>query len=576
MGRPPKNVIEENPKLISEWDYFENSKMGLDPTVLGCNSHKHAFWKCIVCGNTWQAEIKSRNHGNGCPVCGKKKQLETLNNNLLKKDGSLQDNNPNLADEWHPTDNIPITPKDVLVNSNKLVTWKCKKCGFVWRQRVSVRNKGSGCPACANKVVVQGQNDLASTNPRLALEWHPTLNGQLLPNQVVAGTHRKAFWKCRTCGNEWQASIASRNAGNGCPKCFYSQQVSFQEKAVLFYVRKMFLNAIESYRPDWLNPKELDIYLPDYSIGIEYDGAEWHKDPLKDAEKDRLCNEHGIEVIHVREPLCPPAELNSEISLLSRSTTSLEQGINELLIMLQQKTKLVASLPEIDVLGNTIPILEMIHLNVRESSLAALYPDIAKEWDYQRNYPLTPEQFAAVSGKSVYWKCKLGHQWRARIANRNNGDGCPFCSGKKVLIGFNDLASQHPDLSKEWHPSLNSNEPTDVTAHSNKKVYWQCESGHYWKASPNNRVNGRGCPYCASRKVLKGYNDFESRFPETALEWNQEKNGSVHPDEVLFTSTKKYWWHCKTCGNDWLTEVRVRARGNGCPYCANRTRRKTT
>lgn len=569
MGRIPKEVIINNPRLISEWDYSENERLGLDPTVLGCNSHKHAHWICSVCGERWTAEIKSRNYGNGCRACGRKQQIETLNRNLLKKKGSLLDNNPELAAEWHPSRNLPVTPKDILVNCGKPFIWKCKKCGHEWEQRVSVRNKGCGCPACANKSLVKGQNDLATTNPWLALEWHPTLNGEKTPDQVFAGSSTKVFWKCRICGNEWKASIESRNRGNGCKKCFYSQQVSFQEKAVLFFVRKLFPAAIESYRPQWLDPKELDIFIPEHNIGIEYDGAEWHKEPQKDEEKDEQCSARGIEIFHIREPLCPPAKLKNAILLDSRSTSNLELGIEELLITLSKRTHKSNTVKRIDVQGNTIPILEMIQLNTREKSLASVYPDIAKEWDYKRNYPLVPEQFAAVSGNSVYWICSLGHSYQAKISNRKNGNSCPYCAGKKVLIGYNDLATKYPEIAREWHTTKNQKKPTEVTAHCNTDFYWQCENGHYWLASPNDRVRGSGCPYCANRKVWKGYNDFASKYPEIAVEWNQEKNGSVHPDEVIATSSSKYWWRCSICGHNWYTEIRVRARGNGCPKCSS-------
>ena len=570
MGRPPKTVVINNPKLIAEWDYSENSILGLNPATLGCNSHKHANWICRVCGYKWTAEIKSRNQGNGCPSCGKALQIQTLNRNLLKKYGSLFDNNPELASEWHPTDNMPITPKDVLVNSGKSYTWLCKKCGYAWKQRVSVRNKGVGCPACSNKTVVKGFNDLATINPWLALEWHPTLNGNLLPDQIIAGSSKKVYWKCRICGNVWQATVDSRNRGTGCKKCFYSQQVSFQEKSVLYFVKQLFPNAIESYRPPWLDPKELDIFIPEFNIGIEYDGAEWHKEPTKDEEKDKLCLSKGVDVIHIREPLCPEAQLKSVIILSSRSTASLEQGIKELIELLQQKTHITMTVPVVNVLDNTVSILEMIQLNTMEKSFAQTYPELAKEWDYERNYPLIPEQFAAVSGKSVYWRCSLGHQWRARIANRKNGNSCPFCAGRKVLVGFNDLASQYPELIKEWHPTMNKLKPTEVTSHSNSQVFWLCEKGHHWKASPNDRVSGRGCPYCTSRKVLRGYNDLASQLPEIASEWNHERNDTVTPEEVLVTSTKKVWWHCRVCGYDWSTEIRVRARGNGCPNCSHK------
>lgn len=568
MGRPPKNVVVDNPTLISEWDYSENIALGLNPSILGCNSHKHAKWICRTCGHKWTAEIKARNHGNGCPTCGRERQIQTLNDNLLKKSGSLFDNNPELASEWHPTMNKPVTPRDVLVNSGKSYAWLCKKCGYVWKQRVSVRNRGSGCPACANMTVVKGFNDLATINPWLTLEWHPSLNGELKPDQVVYGSSKKVYWKCRICGNVWKATVDSRNRGNGCKKCFYEQQVSFQEKAVLYFVKNVFPSAVESYQPNWLAPKELDIFIPEMNIGIEYDGAEWHTDSLKDIRKDEICLAHGIDVIHLREPLCPKAKFKTAIYLSSRSTASLEQGITELLILLQHRTNQFAPIPKIDVLENTVSILMMMQLNAKQKSLAVVYPELAKEWDYQRNFPLIPEQFSAVSGQSVYWKCELGHQWRARIANRKNGNGCPYCSGRTVLVGFNDLASQNPKLASEWHPDLNKCSPSDVIYHSNKKAYWQCDKGHTWEASPNSRSKGTGCPYCTNRKVWKGYNDFASQFPELAKEWNQERNGSISPDEVIATSASKYWWHCSICGNDWCAEVRSRAKGYGCPSCA--------
>lgn len=418
MGRPPQHVVSDNPKLIIDWDWARNNALNLSPYILGCGSHKHAFWICSECGYNWQAEIKSRYHGNGCPECGRKAQIANLNKNLLEKYGSLYDNNPLLAAEWADEINAPLTPHDVLVNSNKKVFWKCSKCSFIWQQSPLQRNRGRGCPACANKIVVAGQNDLVTTNPWLAEEWHPTLNNDLSPNQVVAGTHRKVFWRCRICGNEWAASIASRNAGKGCPKCFYYQQVSFQEKAILFYVRKAYPNAQESYRPKWLDPKELDIFIPDHQIGIEYDGAEWHKEPEKDEAKDKLCNEHQITIIHVREPLCPAANLNSTIVLNSRSIASLNQGIRTLLKLLEEKTNKNVPICNVDIQVDTVPILQMIQLCAKQQSLSYVYPDLAKEWDYEKNFPLTPEQFAPVSGRYVYWKCSLGHQWCARIANR--------------------------------------------------------------------------------------------------------------------------------------------------------------
>ena len=57
------------------------------------------------------------------------------------------------------------------------------------------------------------------------------------------------------------------------------------------------------------------------------------------------------------------------------------------------------------------------------------------------------------------------------IYDRSNGCNCPICSGHKVLVGYNDLASLNPELAKEWHPTKNGNlKPTQVTLLSEKKV----------------------------------------------------------------------------------------------------------
>lgn len=100
------------------------------------------------------------------------------------------------------------------------------------------------------------------------------------------------------------------------------------------------------------------------------------------------------------------------------------------------------------------------------------------------------------SDKYVDWKCFLGHVYNARIANRvNNESGCPFCSGNKILIGFNDLSTTHPELAEEadgWDPS-------EISFGSQRIVKWKCPSGHKWKASVASRgsVMGTGCPSCA-------------------------------------------------------------------------------
>lgn len=55
----------------------------------------------------------------------------------------------------------------------------------------------TGCPICAGKVVIPGENDLASQYPEVAQEWDTEKNGTLTPQQVTASSNRKAWWRCR-------------------------------------------------------------------------------------------------------------------------------------------------------------------------------------------------------------------------------------------------------------------------------------------------------------------------------------------------------------------------------------------
>lgn len=66
--------------------------------------------------------------------------------------------------------------------------------------------------------------------------------------------------------------------------------------------------------------------------------------------------------------------------------------------------------------------------------------DLLMEWDYEKNNPITPEDVTAGSNTSFWWKDKLGHSWSMRVYCRSNQhQKCPYCSGRKVLKGFNDL-----------------------------------------------------------------------------------------------------------------------------------------
>lgn len=138
------------------------------------------------------------------------------------------------------------------------------------------------------------------------------------------------------------------------------------------------------------------------------------------------------------------------------------------------------------------------------TDLATVHPEIAELWNCKRNADLTPKQFSQHSNKKVWWICDKGHEWMAAISSLSGGKRCPYCSGRKVLRGFNDLEHLRPDLMAEWDYEKNDLKPEDVTEHSGKKAWWKCQQcSHEWLAVIDSRSKGHGCPVCARERVKK-------------------------------------------------------------------------
>lgn len=141
---------------------------------------------------------------------------------------------------------------------------------------------------------------------------------------------------------------------------------------------------------------------------------------------------------------------------------------------------------------------------------------LSSEWNYEKNIPLKIEEIKIKSGRKVRWKCKYGHEWQARVADRTRGNNCPFCSGKKVVSGANDLVTLNPMVTSEWNYERNGeSKPEQYCLHSAKLVWWKCIEGHEWQATIDSRTrkNGNGCPYCAGQRVIKGKNDLATVAP---------------------------------------------------------------
>ena len=168
-----------------------------------------------------------------------------------------------------------------------------------------------------------------------------------------------------------------------------------------------------------------------------------------------------------------------------------------------------------------------------------------------------PEEFTAGVNTKFRWCCSKGHQYDASPNSRSNGTGCPFCAGRKVLVGFNDLATTNPELAEQ----VVGADPRTITAGSGKRLTWACSHGHTWTAPPNGRRRGEGCPVCAGRSVAVGSNDLATTNPDLAAQatgWD--------PTTLSAGSNRRVAWRCGQ-GHVWEASPNSRTRGSGCPYC---------
>ena len=210
-----------------------------------------------------------------------------------------------------------------------------------------------------------------------------------------------------------------------------------------------------------------------------------------------------------------------------------------------------------------------------ENSLAARCPSLVAEWDAKKNGTLTPQETLAGTHRRVWWCCAQGHSWQAAVFSRANGSGCPYCAGRRVIVGKNGLVSQAPQLVAEWDSERNGDlSVQSVAVNSNRAVWWRCEKGHSYRATIARRTRRHsGCPYCAGCKVLVGFNDLATLRPAIAAEWHPTLNAPLTPQEVTVGSKRRVWWQCRF-GHVWKAVVysRTDARQCGCPVCAGHAR----
>lgn len=422
-----------------------------------------------------------------------------------------------------------------------------------------------------SNVLKPGINDLRTVNPPLAAEWDTERNGGLRPEDVMAGSEKKAWWKC-SLGHSWRAAVYSRNSnGRGCPYCTGQK------------VLRGF-NDFETLNPalasEWDHEKNAPV-TPRMVTKASSRKFYWVCS-LSHSWRDTVSHRH----LGRGCPYCAGQKLLAGFNDLSATHPKLAAewdyekngSLTPSDVMAGSEKKVWWKCSE----GHSWQAVVYSRKNGAGcpyctgrkilpgfNDLETLCPEVAAEWDYEKNGKTTPDMIPPSTNRKFHWKCKKGHEWTAGTAERSRGDGCPYCSGKRFLPGEGDLFHARPDLMGEWDWERNEYlDPAKMAPSSSKKVWWLGKCGHRWQAAPKNRIYGNGCPYCSGRMILAGFNDLLSQRPEVAAEWCYERNEGLTPELVHYGSNKYAWFRCRH-GHEWHARIADRTYSNSqCPYCA--------
>jgi len=356
-------TIVEYKELIQQWNYVKNTE--IDPKTVSLKSHKKVWWICEN-NHEWQATMANRTSkaGSDCPYCANKKVLQGYNDLLSQKpaiakqfdttkntlspesiyyrsnkkywwiceknhsyeanlaykidrnigcpycsgryairgENDLMTTHPHIVCQWSLKNTIQ--PYEVKAGSNKSIWWNCEN-SHEWKTAIHNRTTGKGCPYCANIKVLEGFNDLEYVRPEMIKFWDFSKNKKS-PNEYTHSSKLKVWWKCDK-GHSYKSSIRNRVlSSTDCIICSKFQPFSAKEKDLLRYIRSIYSGKIKVNTRQIISPYELDIYIPEKNIALEFNGLYWHShNRLKSKEyhknKSQICLSKNIKLINIWE-----------------------------------------------------------------------------------------------------------------------------------------------------------------------------------------------------------------------------------------------------------------------------------
>lgn len=349
----------------------------------------------------------------------------------------LSSTHPVLAAQWHPTLNHGLTPDDVDASYAEDVWWLCER-GHPFRAQLNSRARyDTGCSVCANKRVRPGVNDLATLDPALAAEWHPTRNGDLTPDLVAPGYKGEVWWQ-PPCAHWFQRSPLQRKADRRCQVCV---------DKMVFPGQNDFATLHPDLIGDFAPGQDLD--LTRIRATSRRRGVKWVA-PCGHVYTAAPAQRH-------EDPTPPPCSTCQRTRLTKRASLPTVDQVPWLLALWDHAANAPTLPTQVKAGENRIEYAWRCPNGHRwkrrprtqkadcrfctgqdllpgVNDLATVNPPLAAQWHPTKNVDLTPNQVLPKSNMKVWWRGPCGHEWEAKVANRSNGSGCDRkCPESRVL-----------------------------------------------------------------------------------------------------------------------------------------------
>ena len=347
---------------------------------------------------------------------------------MKKNQTSLLQANPPFLKEWDRSKNLDLDPSNIASHARAEIWWKCSTCNHEWKARVSTR-WDRGCPKCGIEKMkakraaffLQRSGSLEEKYPQIADEWD--ISNDLKPNQVAPGSSKVVQWKCSQ-GHNWKASVSNRTNGTGCPFC--------AKKLENGQIPKSLLNELDLELNKHVDASSLTQGSHKKLWWVCPKGHKWQASVNSRARNGSGClyctgqltlPEDSIK--ELRPDLMTQWDWDKNKSL-DPSSIPLKSGKHAHWIC--DKGHEWSAVISSRTSGRGCPYCGNKKAS-KDNNLAFLHPDIAKEWDSEKNDGALPSDYVPGSGKRAWWKCARGHSWAAQINSRiGSGSGCPICS----------------------------------------------------------------------------------------------------------------------------------------------------